>query len=278
MVAWMRHRIRSGPPYPPVNLLLVGNEENGEGEPFGTPHILDILGHDWGWSPQLMLDGERTGEQGIEHYGQVCLESRGVVRMQVVASGRRGHTGVASVPRDMADIVAEAKEAVGAAMRRHFTLSAGTSWKTQVRFPFMSVGEVGLYNITADQGILGVEVRPIPSDDSAGFIADVRQYCADNGLRCLVESAEGGVACPPDNPWLGQLLAAVAEVSGAPASIGKKLPGSSARFAPGGNAVIWGQSGIGPHSADECHFIPSIAPYLRVLDNLGERLLAAHSG
>jgi hypothetical protein len=32
MLVWMRERVRSGPPYPPLN-LLVGNEENGEREP-----------------------------------------------------------------------------------------------------------------------------------------------------------------------------------------------------------------------------------------------------
>ena len=43
--------------------------------------------------------------------------------------------------------------------------------------------------------------------------------------------------------------------------------------APGGNAVVWGQSGIGPHARDERHFIPSIEPYLRVLDDFAERLM-----
>ena len=28
--------------------------------------------------------------------------------------------------------------------------------------------------------------------------------------------------------------------------VGRKLPGTSARFAPGGQGVVWGQTGIGP--------------------------------
>ena len=42
-MVWMREIAAAGPPYPPFNLLLVGNEENGEGDPFGTPHVLKTL-------------------------------------------------------------------------------------------------------------------------------------------------------------------------------------------------------------------------------------------
>ena len=56
--------------------------------------------------------------------------------------------------------------------------------------------------------------------------------------------------------------------------LGRKKPGSSARFAPGGNAVVWGQTGIGPHSNEERHFIPSIDPYLKVLDDFASRSMS----
>jgi hypothetical protein len=69
------------------------------------------------------------------------------------------------------------------------------------------------------------------------------------------------------------LVEAVEEVSGAPPTLGRKKPGSSARFAPGGHQVVWGQTGIGPHSAEERHFIPSIEPYLRVLDAFAARVI-----
>ena len=83
---------------------------------------------------------------------------------------------------------------------------------------------------------------------------------------------EAGVSCPPINPQLALLLAAVKDVSGEPAVIGKKKPGSSARFAPGGNQVVWGQTGIGPHSREERHYIPSIEPYMQVLDAFAKRV------
>ncbi len=42
-LVWMRRARRNGPPWPPLNLLLVGNEENGESDPFGTPQVLSAL-------------------------------------------------------------------------------------------------------------------------------------------------------------------------------------------------------------------------------------------
>jgi di/tripeptidase len=33
---------------------------------------------------------------------------------------------------------------------------------------------------------------------------------------------------------------------------------------------VWGQTGIGPHSREERHYIPSIEPYLRVLDEFAK--------
>ncbi len=103
-------------------------------------------------------------------------------------------------------------------------------------------------------------------------MAEVKSLCGELGLEASVEVMEAGVCCPPENPYLAQLVAAVESVSGGEAMIGKKKPGSSARFAPGGNQVVWGQTGIGPHSREERHFIPSIEPYLQVLDEFAKRV------
>jgi acetylornithine deacetylase/succinyl-diaminopimelate desuccinylase-like protein len=81
---------------------------------------------------------------------------------------------------------------------------------------------------------------------------------------------ENGVACSPDGPALLALIDAVRMTSGAEPRLGKKLPGTSARFAPGGEAVVWGQSGLGPHAKDERHYIPSIEPYYRSLNELAK--------
>jgi hypothetical protein len=66
------------------------------------------------------------------------------------------------------------------------------------------------------------------------------------------------------------LIEAVRRASGEEPKIGRKLPGTSARFAPGGLGVVWGQSGIGPHARDERHYIPSIEPYFNSLNALAK--------
>jgi hypothetical protein len=81
---------------------------------------------------------------------------------------------------------------------------------------------------------------------------------------------ENGVACSPDNTALLALMESVMVTSGMEPKLGKKLPGTSARFAPGGQAVVWGQSGLGPHAKDERHYIPSIEPYYRSLNALAK--------
>ena len=67
---------------------------------------------------------------------------------------------------------------------------------------------------------------------------------------------ENGIICDPDNPYLQALVEAVRKASGQEPAIGRKLPGTSARFAPGGQGVVWGQSGIGPHAARRAAFHP----------------------
>ncbi|MGE5235725.1 MAG: M20/M25/M40 family metallo-hydrolase [Acidobacteriota bacterium] len=265
-MVWMRRTLRAGPPYPPCNLLLVGNEENGEGQPYGTPHLLAELGREAGWTPELMILGERTGERGDELFGQVCTANRGVVRLRLIARGERAHTGMGAVPRDLVTRLIQAREALAELLPRHLTLEGERSWQSSASFPFLNVGENGVYNITADEGALGLEIRPIPEDDVGALLAEIGSVCRDLGLELRRDVVEGGIACPADNPHLARLLGAVARVSGHAAELSRKLAGTSARFAPGGNAVVWGQSGIGPHSRHERHFIPSIAPYLEVLE------------
>ena len=270
-MVWMRQVAEVGPPYPPFNLLLVGNEENGEGDPFGTPHVLSTLLKETGWQPEFMVVGERTGEVGDEIFGSVCTESRGIFRMKISATGECGHTGTSGSPADLLDQLVEIQSALKSAFSRHLTLASPDGWETTARFPFLNVGEPGVYNITAGSGDLGIEIRPIPGDDLEALLSETRQLCGELNLEADLELMEPGVKCPEENPHLAELLVAVEEVSGEPAPVGKKKPGSSARFAPGGNQVVWGQSGIGPHSREERHFIPSIEPYLAVLDAFAKR-------
>jgi succinyl-diaminopimelate desuccinylase len=273
-LVWMKDMLHHGPPYPPVNLLLVGNEENGEIEAMGTPHVLRLLQEESGYAPALMIAGERTGERGNELWGEVCVQNRGVMRFDVIARGQKGHSGVAGAKADLTERLLIARSAITGILGRHLTLSSADGWQSQARFPFIQVGTPGVYNVTADYGVVGVEVRPIPQDDIHALRKELEEFCVSSGLDLRVSVMEAGIASDPQNRYLQSLLSAVEQVSGQPAVIGRKLPGTSARFAPGGQGIVWGQSGLGPHSSTERHFIPSIQPYYDALGAFGKQLLS----
>ena len=268
-MVWMKDAVHQGPPYPPVSLLLVGNEENGESEPMGTPHVLQWLRESslQGGEPlpRLLIAGERTGEKGDELWGEICTQNRGVMRFDVIVRGQRAHSGLASTQTDLTEKLLEARNDLTQILASHLTLKSPDGWQSQARMPFIQVGMPGVYNVTPDYGLLGVEVRPIPQDDLAGINHELEAYCTDHELELDVHVMENGILCDPANLYLISLVEAVRRVSSQEPSIGRKLPGTSARFAPGGQGVVWGQSGIGPHMIGERHFIPSILPYYQAL-------------
>jgi succinyl-diaminopimelate desuccinylase len=272
-LVWMKDTLRVRGRLPGINLMLVGNEENGESEPFGTPHVLaDLKQQLDGYAPSLFIAGERTGEKGSELMGEICTENRGVMRFEIIARGVKGHTGVKGVSTDLGERLFEARNRLTHIFAGALTLKGENGWQSQYRFPFLSAGERGVYNVTADLGVLGIEIRSIPQDDLNRIAREARALCAELGLEIHIPVNEGGVAVSPDNVYVPCLVDAVRAAFKAEPVIGKKLPGSSARFAPGGQAVIWGQTGIGPHAKDERHFIPSIDGYYRALIEFGKRV------
>jgi succinyl-diaminopimelate desuccinylase len=266
-MVWMKDVLRSGKSFPDIALLLVGNEENGESEAWGTPFVMKELD----LQPVLFIAGERTGEKGDELYGEVCIENRGIMRFEVVARGQKGHSGVSGAGGDLGERLIQARAGLMDIFDRQLTLSSSDGWQSQAKFPFINVGRAGIYNITAAEGIMGVEIRPIPQDDIRVLREEVEAYCGDFGLEVSFSVMEDGVACDPRNTALMALLASAKQAWGAEPKIGKKLPGTSARFAPGGQGVVWGESGIGPHARDERHFIPSIQPYYQALNELAKQ-------
>ena len=265
-LVWIKDTLKKGEPFPNISLLLVGNEENGEAEAWGTPHVLKELD----LSPFLFIAGERTGEKGDELFGEICVENRGVMRFDVIARGAKGHSAIAGTS-DLSEKLIAARSALNEIFAKHLTLKSSDGWQSQAKFPFINVGTPGIYNVTAGEGILGVEIRSIPQDDIFKLKDEVSAYCKTNGLEANFSVMENGVACDLNNPALKVLIEAVKQASGGAApKLGKKLPGTSARFAPGGQGVVWGQSGLGPHAKDERHFIPSIEPYYKSLNELSK--------
>lgn len=273
-LVWLKDRFRAGPPYPPVALMLIGNEENGEGEPVGTPHALERLAARGLNQPTLLIAGERTEETGSQLWGEICIENRGIMRLNVRAHGVRGHSGVAGAARDLTERLIETRRDIGVLLEDLLTLQAADKWQSQVRFPFIQVGTPGIFNVTADSGLLGIEIRSIPGDRLEQVQERLLAYCQQHELELETAVMENGVACDPGHPDLRLLVQAVEAVSGGKARLGKKLPGTSARFAPGGQGVVWGQSGLGPHSSAERHYLPSIQPYYQALTAFADLLLA----
>ncbi|HWS23302.1 MAG TPA: M20/M25/M40 family metallo-hydrolase [Anaerolineales bacterium] len=270
-LVWMKDIQQRGGKFPDISLLLVGNEENGETEAWGTPMVLDTLKKEFDYQPSFFIAGERTGEKGDELFGEICVENRGVIRFDVKAFGTKGHSGVAGAV-DLSEKLVLARTYLSDLFKHKLTLQGTDGWQSQAKFPFIHVGAPGVYNITADEGVLGIEIRPIPEDDVHSLRAEVEKYCLENGLSVEFSVYDPGVACDPKNPDLVALIDAVRKTSMDEPRIGKKLAGTSARFAPGGQAVVWGQTGIGPHSKIEKHYIPSIFPYYQCLEQFSKEL------
>jgi acetylornithine deacetylase/succinyl-diaminopimelate desuccinylase-like protein len=239
-LVWMKDTLKKGAPYPPINLLLVGNEENGELVPMGTPHVLHLLKTEWDYEPSFFIAGERTGEKGTELWGEVCTQNRGVLRFELIAHGTRGHSGLAG-GTDLTERLLSAREALRELFAKHLTLKAADGWQSLARFAYIQVGTPGIYNITPDRGSLGVEIRAIPQDDVSKMRAGIEALAAELQLEFLPSAWEPGVACDPGNPYLKALLAGIT-AAGGDVRIGRKGAGTSARFAPGGQAVVWGQT------------------------------------
>ncbi len=272
-LVWMKDVRHRGGPYPGIGLLLVGNEETGESEPSGTPHVLRELEQEGTPMPRLLIAGERTGERGDEKFGSICTHNRGLMRLELRLRGQRGHTGFAGPGQDLSARLFEARADLLHRLSPRAHLEGNGPWRTTVSFPFVRLGEPGLFNITAEEGVLGLEVRPIPEDEIDLLLREIHAYCHEAHIEVHLTAAENGIACDPNNPFLQRLIGAVRQVSGAEPSIGRKLAATSARFAPGGQGVVWGQSGVGPHAADERHFLPSVDPYYQVLDVFAQGLI-----
>jgi acetylornithine deacetylase/succinyl-diaminopimelate desuccinylase-like protein/gamma-glutamyl:cysteine ligase YbdK (ATP-grasp superfamily) len=263
---------------PGIGLLVVSNEEIGEGEPMGTPHVLKVLHSETEYRPELLIAGERTGERGDELWGEICVENRGLVRLEVSLQGTRGHTGTRLAGEDLSARLLRARDDLRALFEDALHLTGDGEWRTQMRFPFILVGEEGIYNVAAGRGVLGIEIRPIPGEDLVGLLDRANAYGEKTGLQLRVVAAEPGISCPMHNAHLMRLIESVREVSGAEPALAKKLPATSARFAPGGAGIVWGQSGVGPHGPDERHFVPSILPYYRALERYAQKCIPEAQG
>ncbi len=108
------------------------------------------------------------------------------MRFDVIARGAKGHSGVAGTG-DLSEKLIAARSALNEIFAKHLTLKSSDGWQSQAKFPFINVGTPGVYNVTAGEGILGVEIRPIPQDDVDGLKSKVEAYCESKWARVVHE-------------------------------------------------------------------------------------------
>ncbi|MBU0766118.1 MAG: M20/M25/M40 family metallo-hydrolase [Bacteroidetes bacterium] len=253
---------------PGVGLLLVGNEEDGEAEKWGTPFVLSDLKKRYGYVPELMIVGERTGNPG-DVSGLVEHKNRGIIRIHLEASGKAGHTATLK-GKTAFDKIMELKEYFIPMIPVH----ENPAWKNGFMLSYLLTGENLNFNTIPGYCKAGFEIRAIPEDspEISSALEKLKEKASLLEIEVNILNAEAGVESPPSHILIQKLLKALSVVHGGRPGeyLGKGKPhGTQARFCPEGCAqVVFGQLGYGPHSADEGHYIPSIMPYYRVLKEL----------
>ncbi|MEO0123173.1 MAG: M20/M25/M40 family metallo-hydrolase [candidate division WOR-3 bacterium] len=242
-------------------LLLVGNEEPGETEKWGTHYILEELKNRNDYYPDFVIVGERTGEGG-QKFGKLEYKNRGLVRIKMEASGSAVHTaqlrGLTVVERIM-----EFRKRINDYLAESFD----NEWKTTFTFPYFITGEDGNFNTTPTGAKAGLEIRPIPEQDFNGIIKYIEETSKEFNLEIDFVNKEPGIITSLENQYIHKLIQSIVKITGGNPSdyLGVGKPhATQARFIKS-PVIIFGQSGINPHGDNEAHYIPSIMPYYRVL-------------
>ena len=263
MVLFMRDLARKGREAPPVGLLLVGNEETGEADPWGTPFVLGEMKKRWGYAPTTMIAGERTGE-GAVVAGLVEPRNRGVFRAHLEASGAAAHLGLTTQMTPIARLFA-----VHRAIEEALGPQPAQPWHTQFQVCYINAGDKTNFNITTTHAEAGFELRPADPRHNVLAREVIARVATEIGVEVTWLLDVPPVFTAPGDPRLQRVLRAAAEATGVPADklLGPgKTAGTQARFAPPGcAALVWGEAGVGPHAAHEAHYIPSIRPYYDAL-------------
>ena len=264
-LVWMRRALAAGPPYPPRTCCWSATRRTASARPTAPRRCWPDLRSHFGWAPELMILGERTGSRGrAPRPGLRRQPRRRAARM--VARGEREprygvhHPGAGPAPRLVAARGARRRTAAA-----HLTLESADGVAQPGVVPVPEGGRAGrLQRHAGRRACSASRCGRSPRTTSRASSRRSPRSPPSTALEVVTEVHEGGVACPPDNPHLRPPPRRGPQVAGGEAPVGKKLAGTSARFAPGGNAVVWGQTGIGPHARNERHFIPSIGPYFAV--------------
>ncbi len=251
---------------PSFGLLLVGNEEPGEMWPWGTKHVLADMKKKYNYCPKILIASERTGDGEVKA-GVLEWRNRGVMRFHIQTKGDSCHSGLIKGLTPIEKVLKVERE-----IRALLPLREFENWNSSMIISYLMAGETGNFNTMANQAEMGIEIRPIPETPTSEIIEYIDKRSKNLDIHVDIMNCEAGVSTSTNDKWLQMLLQTIASVAGGRPFdyLGSgKMPATQARFVPHGVAqCVWGQSGIGPHSANEAHYIPSIIPYYQMLENL----------
>src|SRR3970282_2772944 len=97
----------------------------------GTPHVLAALDSESRYAPRLLIAGERTGERGDELFGEICLQTRGLLRLEITLSGSRAHTGFGSAG-DLEGRLLRMRREIEQALADRLAQPAEAGWSSQI--------------------------------------------------------------------------------------------------------------------------------------------------
>lgn len=197
MVAAVLQIAATGRPRVGLELVLTAGEEvgcAGAKALAATPGALSRYG--------AILVGEPTGNRPL-------LGHRGLVWLEVEA---RGVTAHASMPHEGVNAICKAARMIAALEHLDFGVAA----HPLLGSPTLNIGTFsgGLnLNSVPDRASFGVDIRVLPGQSPEDILALVRSRVGDEaGVRMLAQA--GGVACDPHHPWVRDVFAVVASITG----------------------------------------------------------------
>jgi acetylornithine deacetylase/succinyl-diaminopimelate desuccinylase-like protein len=209
-----------------------------------------------------------------EEFHEIALDARNTfgadkVKLQMLSIGEDGNFNTITGGGVMSLVIADKGQRVDQWKQRHE--GPKTAIETISPSKVQQIQEE-LINMVP---IFGLDIREIPEHTDAvkKWIEVIHGQLLEAGIRMQNPNDGEGWECPQNNPHLIKLREAYEKITGEPSRHLGKPHGNDGRFF-GGNAVIWGQTGEKPHGPGEAHYIPSILPYLKILDEFAARYKA----
>jgi succinyl-diaminopimelate desuccinylase len=223
-----------------IGLQLVTDEEVGGRH--GTLHQIER-----GVTADFVVIGEQSGLE-------VVCESKGLVAVRLVATGRGGHS---AYPWLADNALARLVRTVNRILDRYPT-PAAEEWRTTVNLARIHTPNRA-FNQVPDAAEAQLDFRYPPGDGSP---VEYLTGLAEPGIEVIVDHADPPHHADPERPEV-RLLRTAARAQGYRGGLLRKHGAADGRFysARGVDAVIFGIEGAGQHGPEEYVHLPSVPAY-----------------